>query len=67
MTPCEGSEKVELGAAMHTMMLLGEVKEKGEVLSILKIKMDQKYGCVLNMQVRTLDPDISKMVMESLS
>lgn len=63
----EGTDKVDLGATMHQMMLAGEVPQKGEVLAMVKIKMDQKYGCVLSLQVRTKEAELCKLLMESLS
>jgi len=60
-------EAVNAGATMHQMMLSGEVPGKGEVLAIAKIKMDQKYGCVLSLQVKAVDSEVCQMIMESLS
>jgi hypothetical protein len=67
LTAVEGTDKVDLGSLLHQMMLSGEVKGKSEILALAKIKMDQKYGCVLNLQVRTTDEEVCQMIMESLS
>ena len=67
LTPVEGTDKVDLGASLHQMMLCGEVKGKSEILASAKIKMDQKYGCVLSLQVRGVDEEVCQMIMESLS
>lgn len=67
LTAVEGEEKADLGASVHQMMLGGEVKGRGEVLALAKVKMDQKYGCVLNLQVKAVDEEVCQMVMESLS
>ena len=67
MTAATGTDKVDIGAPMHQMMLAAEAKGKIEVLALMKIKMDQKYGCVLSLQVRTTDEAVCKMIMESLS
>lgn len=66
LTAIEGTEKVELGSSMHEMKLGGEVKGKGEVLAIVKIKMHQELGCVLNLQVKTTDPETCQLIIESL-
>ena len=67
LTPVGECEKVELGATMHQMSLSGEVPGKSEILAIAKIKMDQKYGCVLNLQAETTNEEVCQMLMESLS
>lgn len=67
MAAVSGTDKVELGASMHQMQLAGEVPGKGEVLAVVKVKMDAKYGCVLSLQVRTLDAALCELIMNSLS
>ena len=61
------TDKVGESASMHQMMLSGELPGKGDILAVAKIKMDSKYGCVLNLQVKTLDEDVCQLIMESLS
>ncbi len=67
MTAVPGTDKVELGASVHQMQLAGEVQDKSQVLAVVKIKMDAKYGCVLSLQVRTLHSDLCDLIMNSLS
>jgi hypothetical protein len=67
MAPVVGTDKVELGAAAHEMFLAGEVASIGMVLAVVKLKMDQKYGCVLSLQVRATHQDLCQLVLDSLS
>ena len=67
MAPVVGTDKVELGAASHEMLLAGEATSIGMVLGTVKLKMDQKYGCVLSLQVRATHQGLSQLVLNSLS
>lgn len=67
MSPTKGSDTVELGANTHQMRIAGEVLNIGIVLAIVKVKMDQKYGCVLSLQVKALQEDLCQMIIDSVS
>lgn len=67
MSPSIGTEKVNVGSSLHQMSLAGEVFGKDIIMAIVKVKIDQKYGCVLSLQVRGMNQDFCQVVIDSVS
>ncbi len=66
-TPVSGTERVLIGATVHELQLAGEAESHEPVLAVARVKMDPKYGCVLNLQVGCRSPELRAAIYSSIA
>jgi len=67
MSVCEGSNKINITEKAHHLLLSGLFLNKEMVLVRAIIGFNQEYGCVLKVVVRSLNANVSNIMLEVIS
>jgi len=67
MSVCEGSNKINVTEKAHHLLLSGLFLNKEMVLVRAIIGFNQEYGCVLKVVVRSLNANVSSIMLEVIS
>ena len=67
MSVCEGSSKFNVTEKAHHLLLSGLFLNKEMVLVRAIIGFNQEYGCVLKVVVRSLNTNVSNIMLEVIS
>ena len=67
MGVCDGSDKVNVTEKVHRIYLGGLFMNSEMTMVACQIGFNQEYGCVLKMQVRSLNSIISNIVLEAVN
>ena len=63
LAPCEGTSTVKAGTNKHQAYLAGVFLGGIKVLARVAITLDADTGCVLNIGIRSEDPDVAELLM----
>lgn len=67
MSVCDGSDKIDVTAQSHIILLSGLFYGKEQVVVKGKIGFNVEHGCVMMVAVRSLSSQISNAVLQCIS
>lgn len=67
MSVCDGSNKVNVTEKAHNLLLSGLFLNKEMVLVRAIIGFNAEYGCILKVVVRSLNANISNVMLEVIN
>jgi len=67
MSVCEGTDKVNVTEKMHLLLLSGRFFGDEAVLVRGKIGFNTQLGCVLKVEVRSLNDEVSRTLLDCIS
>ena len=67
MNLCNPNSVIQGNSKIAQLLLSGIVDENIIILAIIKIKMEPKYGCVLNVTSKSNDEELTSLILESIS
>ncbi len=67
MSVCDGSNKVNVTEKAHNLLLSGLFLNKEAILVRAIIGFNQEYGCVLKVVVRSLNANVSNVMLEVIN
>jgi len=66
MSVCEGTDKVNVTEKTHNLLMSGRFQGEESILVRGQLGFNQQYGCVLKVQVRSLNELVSNLVLECI-
>ena len=67
MSVCDGSNKVNVTEKAHNLLLSGLFLNKDMILVRAIIGFNQEYGCILKVVVRSMNANISNVMLEVIN